>query len=186
MPTNTFNPAVPESANDILLGEGVLYKNYGEAGEAIIGATRGGSKLEIDRDIKEIAYDGAMGPTKGMRRYNRFVAKLVVNFLKLTYTNLAYGIPVTVTDGTDADGTYKKIAFDLDIVAADVLTNITFKGQKLDGEYCIIKVENALNIDNISLEFKEKDEVISEMTYTGFYTAAAPTTPPVVIQDEVA
>ncbi len=39
MPTNVFIPAVPEKANDILLGEGVLYKNYGEAGEAIIGAT---------------------------------------------------------------------------------------------------------------------------------------------------
>lgn len=186
MATNTFSPAVPEKANDLLLGEGILYKNYGEEGEAIIGATRGGSKLEIDRDIPEIKYDGAYGPTKGLRRYERFVAKLVINFLKLTYTNLAYGLPVTVSDGTDADGTYKKIAFDLEISSTDVLTNITFKGQKHDGSYCIIKLENALNIDKIELEFKEKDEVISEMTYTGFYTAAAPTTPPLTIQDEVA
>lgn len=186
MATNTFSPAVPQKANDILLGEGVLYKNYGEAGEAVIGATRGGSKLEIERAIKEVAYDGSYGPTKNMRRYERFVVKLVINFLKLTYTNLAYGVPVTVSDGSDPDGTYKKISFDLEIAAADVLTNITFVGQKHDGSYCVIKVENALNIDNISLEFKEKDEIVSEMTYTGFYTYAAPTTPPLIIQDEVA
>lgn len=186
MPTNTFSPAVPEKAKDILLGEGVLYKDYGEVGEAVIGATRGGTKLEIERTIKDVEYDGSMGPTKNMRRSERFVVKLVVNFLKLTYTNLAYGLNVTVSDGSDADGTYKKIAFDTSFADTDVLTNITFKGYKANGEYCIIKVENALNIDNIGLEFKEKDEVVSEMSYTGFYTYAAPTTPPLKIQEEVA
>jgi hypothetical protein len=185
MAIGVFSPVVPEKANDLLLGEGILYKNYGEAGEAIIGATRGGSKLEIERNIKQMAFDGAYGAHKGLRRYERFVAKLVINFLKLTYTNLAYGVPITVSDGTDQDGTYKKIAFDLDINASDVLTNITFVGQKHDGKYCIIKLENALNIDKIELEFKEKDEVVSEMTYTGFYSYATPTTPPLKIQDEI-
>jgi len=186
MATNTFSPAVIDKAKDLFLGEGVLYKDYGEAGQAVIGATRGGSKLEIERAIKDVEYDGSMGPTKGMRRTERFVVKLVVNFLKLTYTNLAYGLNVTVSDGSDQDGTYKKIAFNTTFASTDVLDNITFKGYKADGTYCIIKVEKALNIDNIGLEFKEKDEVVSEMTYTGFYTYSAPTTPPLKIQEEVA
>jgi hypothetical protein len=185
MAIGVFNPAVPESAKDILLGEGIVYKNYGESGEAIIGATRSGSKLEIDRSIKEIKFDGAYGPVKGMRRYERFVAKLIINFLKLTYTNLAYGLPITVSDGSDKDGTYKKISFDLEIAAADVLTNVAFLGYKENGDYCIIIIENALNIDKLSLDFKEKDEVTSEMSYTGFYTYAAPTTPPLQIWEEV-
>lgn len=184
--TNSFNPAVPEKSNDILLGEGVVYVNYGEAGEAIIGATRGGSKLEIDKTLKEIGYDGAYGPTKDLRRYERYVVKLIINLLKLNYTTLCYGVPVTVSDGSDIDGTYKKISFDLDFEASDVLDNVTFAGQKQDGSYCIIKVENALNIDNLSFAFNEKDELVSEMTYTGFYTYAAPTIPPLVIHDEVA
>jgi hypothetical protein len=184
MATNTFSPAVIEKAKDLLLGEGVLYVNYEEDGQAVIGATRGGSKLEIDWSKKEVDYDGSMGPTKGMRRTERFVAKFVINFLKLTYTNLAYGLNVTVSDGTDQDGTYKKISFNLTFASTDVLKNITFVGYKADGTYCIIKLENAFNMDNISLEFKEKDEVVSEMTYTGFYTYAAPTTPPLVIQEE--
>lgn len=186
MPTNTFSPAVIHKAKDLLLGEGVLYYNYGEVSEAVIGATRGGTKLEIEWNKKEVDYDGSMGPTKGMRRTERFVAKLVVNFLKLTYTNLAYGLNVTVSDGSDQDGTYKKISFDTTFASTDVMTNITFKGYKADGTYCIIKLENAMNIDNIGLEFKEKDEVVSEMTYTGFYTYAAPTTPHLKIQEEVA
>jgi hypothetical protein len=186
MATNTFSPAIPQKAKDIMLGEGVLYYNYGEVSEAVIGATRGGTKLEIEWSKKEVEYDGAMGPTKGMRRTNVLIAKLIVNFLKLTYTTLTYGLNVTVSDGSDQDGTYKKIAFNTSWADTDVMTNITFKGYKASGEYCIIKLSNALNIDNISLEFKEKDEVVSEMTYTGFYTYAAPTTPPVVIQEEEA
>jgi len=185
MPIGVFSPAVPELAKDILLGEGIVYKNYGEEGEAIIGATRSGSKLEIDRSIKEIKFDGAYGPTKSMRRYETCVVKLIINFLKLTYTNLAYGLPVTVSDGSDKDGTYKKISFDLEIAAADVLTNVAFLGYKDNGDYCLIKVDNALNIDKIGLDFKEKDEVTSEMTYTGFYTYADPTTPPLEIREEV-
>lgn len=186
MSTNTFSPAVIHKAKDVLLGEGLVYKDYGESGQALIGATRGGSKLEIERAIKEMEYDGSMGPTKGMRRTERFVAKLMINFLKITYVNLAYGLNVTISDGSDVDGTYKKIAFDTDFDANDVLDNVTFKGYKADGTYCIIKVTKALNIDSIGLEFKEKDEVVSEMTYTGFYTYLAPTTAPLVIQEEEA
>jgi hypothetical protein len=187
MPTNTFSPAVIHKAKDLFLGEGALYKDYvSEADKGtLIGATRGGTKLEIEWSKKEVDYDGSMGPTKGMRRTERFVAKLVVNFLKLTYTNLAYGLNVTVSDGSDADGTYKKIAFRTNFESTDPMTNITFRGFKANGEFCVIILENALNIDNISLEFKEKDEVISEMTYTGFYTYAAPTTPPLAIREEI-
>jgi len=185
MGVNTFEPAVPQSAKDIMLGEGVLYVDYGEVGEAVIGATRGGSKVEIEREIKEVEYDGAMGPTKGMRRTGRFVVKMVINFLKMTYVNFAYGLNVTVVDGTDQDGTYKKITFNTTFASTDVKTNITFKGYKANGKYCIIKIGHAMDIGNVGLEFKEKDEVVSERTYTGFYTYLAPTTPPLTIQEEI-
>jgi len=180
-----FSSTIPE-AGDILLGEGIVYKDYGEVSQAVIGATRGGSKLQIEKPIKVVAYDGAYGETKEMRRTELYIIRLVINFLKLSYTNLAYGLPITVTDGSDADGTYKKITFDLEIAAADVLTNITFKGKKMDGNTSLIKVLNALNINPISLEFKSKDEVVAEMTYTGFYFAATPTVPPLEIWDYVA
>lgn len=182
MAIGVFNPSVP-TANDIMLGEGILYKNYGTGGQELIGATRGGSKLEIERNIKEIAFDGAYGATQGLRRYEKFIPKLIVNFLKLTYSNFIYGLPVSVADGTDQDGTYKEITFDLDINASDVLSNVTFVGQKQDGKVSLIKLLNALNIDSITLDFKEKDEITSEMTYTGFYTSADATIPPIEIWD---
>jgi hypothetical protein len=185
MGINTFAPAVPEKAKDILLGEGLVYKNLGESGEALIGATRGGSKLTIERVIREVEYDGAMGPTKGMRQYDTFVAKLAINFLKINYVNLAYGCNITVSDGSDQDGTYKKIAFDTDFAATDVITNVGFQGYKADGTYCKIIVQNAFNMDDIGFEFNGMDAVVSEIVYTGFYTYAAPSTPPFNMDEEI-
>jgi hypothetical protein len=64
MPKGVFTPEVPAD-NDLLLGEGIVYINYGEAGEAIIGATRDGSKYEEEKVIRTMQYDGAYGKTKG-------------------------------------------------------------------------------------------------------------------------
>lgn len=184
MATNSFVPVPIDKAKDLLLGEGTLYIDYDEVSEAPIGATRGGTTFEIERSIKEVEYDASMGATKSMRRYERCIARLVINFLKLTYTNLAYGLNVTVSDGSDVDGTYKKISFDTDINSTDVLTNLTFYGKKANGKYCLIKLLNVFNTGNISFEWKSKDELVGEMTYTACYAYATPSTPPFEIWEE--
>lgn len=186
MATNSFVPVPIDKAKDLLLGEGTLYKDYDEISEAAIGATRGGTTFEIERSIKEVEYDGAMGATKGMRRYERCVVRLVINFLKINYVNLAYGLNVTVSDGSDQDGTYKEITFDTDLNSTDVMTNLTFYGKKADGSYCLIKLLNVVNTGNISLEWKAKDELVGELTFTACYAHATPSTPPLEIWEEIA
>lgn len=171
-----FTPIVPADS-DILLGEGIYYADYGEVGQAIIGATRGGSKVEIEKVIKEMEYDGAYGHTKELRRYTRYVPRFMVNLLKMTYTSLGYAMPM---DSTDL-GDYKEMVWRLNIEDTDYLTNITFVGNKHDGTEVIIKILNPLNDGNIVLDFKEKDELVSELQYTGHYAAATPTTPPILI-----
>jgi hypothetical protein len=178
MAKGVFTPEIPTD-NDILLGEGVFYADYGEVGEAIIGATRGGSKLEVERVIREMPFDGAYGPHKGLRRYERYAPKFTVNLLKMTYLSLSYGMPCDTSD----EGNYHELVFRLNIEDADYLTNIAFVGKKHDGKPCIIIIYNALNDGNISLDFKEKDEVVGEMQYTGHYDDSTPTTPPLEIRD---
>lgn len=178
MAYGVFTPQVPDQ-NDLLLGEGLIYYNYGEGSQALIGATRGGSKLQIDRTIRDMPYDGAYGVTKGLRRYEKCIPRLIVSLLKLSYVSLAYGLPCTVTD----KGDYHEIAFDLEIVDADYCTNIAFIGQKHDGKACKIFIYNALNDGNINFNFKEKDEVVGDLTYTGHYGTTTPTVPPVEIWD---
>lgn len=177
-------PVVIDKAKDILLGEGVVYVNYGEAGEAILGATLGGSKLEIEQEIRPLEHDGMLGNVKNKRRPIEYKVKLIVNLLKLSYTNIPYGLNVTVSDGTDSDGTYKEMTFDTDFNASDVLDNVTFKGYTADGKFTVITVKNAFNIDSVELDFKEKIELSTELIYNGFYLNTTPSDPPIHIDVE--
>lgn len=178
MSSGVVTPQVP-NANDILLGEGTVYANYEEAGEAIIGATQSGSKFVIDIKTIDPKIDGVYGPVRDLKRIDKMIPHLIVNFLKLTYISLAYGVPCTVTDMGD----YHQIDFNLNIEAADVLKNVAFIGQKHDGKACKIIVQNSLNVGNIDLNYKEKGEVTSEMDYEGLYAYATPTTPPFEIRE---
>jgi hypothetical protein len=173
-----FDPTAPDD-NDIFLGEGVFYRDHGEAGERILGATAGGSKFEIMKEVRAIPVDGAYGEVKGLRRYTRYVPSFTVNLLKIDY--------LTLTDGVNADysdeGDYKEVTFRINLEDTDYLDNVTFVGNKLDGKACVIKIENVLNDGNIELEHKEKDELVSEMMYTGHYLRTALTTPPFEIHE---
>jgi len=181
---NVVNPVVP-NAEDILLGEGVYYRDFGESGEEIVGATRGGSTIKIDGSIKEIEFDGAYGKVENMRRTERNVPMFVINFLKMNADTLNLATTTDKVTGTDEIGSYTEVQIRLEIKPTDVLTNLTFVGYKASGEFCRAKLYNVLNISPIQLEFKDKDEVVSEMTYTGFYFNDAPTVLPLDIDEEV-
>lgn len=173
-----WTPVAPEKAEDLTLGQGLLYYNLGESGEAIIGAVRGGSELRLNRTIVERKHDGALGPIKGTREVTIFKPQLLINFLGINYTNLAYGNPITVSDGSDADGTYKKMIFRAQIESTDICTNIGFKGYKMNGDIVKILLLNALNVDPISFGHKNKDDVVVPMVYTGFYSYSSLSTVP--------
>lgn len=91
MANGVFTPQIPVS-NDVVLGEFKAYKNYGLPSQLLLGATRGGAKLAIERKIKDINFDGAYGnqlDSNGVPlvRYETFVAKLSLESLYLKYFN---------------------------------------------------------------------------------------------------
>lgn len=80
-------PTVPQQ-NDVVLGEFKIYGNYEKPSEIELGATRGGCKVDLERSIKEIKFDGAYGAVKGLRRYEKFMVKITANMLCLKYANI--------------------------------------------------------------------------------------------------
>lgn len=184
MATGVFSPAPIEKSKYIWLNEGIIYGNYGSDNYQI-GVTRGGSVFLLTKMIKEIIYDGAYGPVKGLRRCTKCEGTLNINFLKLNYENIAYGNSITIADGTDKDGTYKEYQFRLNYESTDVLTNLVYKGSKHDGTDCIIYIYNALNIGGQKFTMMEKNELVSPQMYKGFYAYATPTTVPVEIFDYI-
>jgi len=91
MAVGVVTPVVPV-ANDIVLGEVKLYANY-ECPDAFeLGALEGGIKLDIQRKIDEIKFDGGYGmylDSAGipLRRYNEFNVKVTAESLVLKYEN---------------------------------------------------------------------------------------------------
>ncbi|OGS41371.1 MAG: hypothetical protein A3K77_06350 [Euryarchaeota archaeon RBG_13_31_8] len=86
MPKGVVTPTVPD-ANDIVLGEFKVFANYELTTELELGACQGGCKVDIERVIKEIKFDGAYGPVKGLRRYESFNASVTLEMLCLKYFN---------------------------------------------------------------------------------------------------
>lgn len=79
-------------ANDVIMGEFKAYYNYGKPSQKLIGATDGGCKIDIERKIREIKFDGAYGPyldSAGIPliRTDELIARISLEALYLKYFN---------------------------------------------------------------------------------------------------
>jgi len=169
--------ATPEN---LVLGAGAIYFNYGEVSEAVIGATRGGSTFTVEREIREVEQDGALGPIMGLRQKTRIVPILKVNAMELTTTTLPkFYAGMTVTT---SNPNYDVVTEDSDIVAGDYLTNVAFVGENLAGEDVVIIIKNALGDGALEAAAEHKNELVPEVQFTGHYASSALTTVPYEIR----
>lgn len=145
----------------IILGEGVF-----AIGATDIGLTRGGGQFTVERENRQVNADGDRGPVKGRIRITGSTARLVVNQLEILAENLTKMFPgtkLTTDNGTDT-WTGKQ-----DIEDTDYNDTVTWTGRTMDGRACVITIKNAINLENIDWSMVEKDEVVSQLTYTATY-----------------
>lgn len=146
----------------ILLGKGI-FRIDGEA----IGATQGGGKFTLEREYRDTAVDGAPGKIVGMTHKEGSTPTLELNHLEIISDDILKRHPaLKKVEGTDGKST--KITGAGDIRMDDYHT-VEFVGYTKDGREVIITVENAINLENIEFEVKEKSEVIDKCTFTGTY-----------------
>lgn len=159
--------AKASKTNETLLGEGVFY-----VGEVPIGLTRGGGQFLVERETKQIEADGDRGYVKGRIRFTKIVPKLVINTLQIIGDNLPKMYPaLKVTEEEDG----KKIVTGTgEIVESDYHNVVKFVGLTDKGKEVVIKVENAINLENIDWSMVDKDEVVPVLTYTGCYEEESP------------
>jgi hypothetical protein len=96
---------VPVSS-DIIMGEFKAYYNYGLPTQLLIGATQGGAKIDINRVIEEIKFDGAYGPTLDsdgvpLIRMRELTGKVTLESLYLKYFNKK------IISDCESDGTWE-------------------------------------------------------------------------------
>lgn len=156
------------TANRLVLDSGALYINYDEAGQALIGATRGGAVFSIEQEIREIPLDGALGPVKNLRRITRSMPKLTFTMLEFTLADLKRYLPeaASTPNGNWDDITRSQA----NIASGTYITNVALVAE-LSGttQPVICKVKNALFIQSFALTTVDKDEGNLPLEAVGHY-----------------
>lgn len=161
-----------ETAKRMILDAGVVYINYGEVDERILGATRAGSEFVVEQDIREIEVDGLRGPTKGYRRVIEEHVRLNVNLLEMTAANVEIALAgSSVTSTVDNDIVTRSMEMD----QITYLTNIALVADYTDvsGNPVIIILKNALADGDFSMSAEDRDETTVELQFTGHFDPAA-------------
>jgi len=143
------------------------FTNFSSLG-TLLGATRGGSQITLEQEIKDMEVDGARGPVIGSRRITMIKASLTVNFIEHTLANLKRALVGSESAVFETD--WDAITRALVIEDADFLTDITIVGEVSgDSDGMAIKLDNTISDGNFELTFADKEEGVVTMTFTAHF-----------------
>lgn len=156
-----------------LIDAGAVYTGFTTFASpgTLLGATRGGSQLTIEQEIKDMEVDGARGPVQGGRRITMVKATLTVNFIEHTLDNLKRAL--VGSDSAVSEVNWNAITRALIIEDADFLADITIVGEVSgDADAMAIKLDNAIADGNFEVTFADKEEGVVTMVFTAHFLPA--------------
>ena len=164
----------------MLIDAGAVFKDYGLASEALIGATSGGNEFAIAVKTRDVKVDGLKGSVKGLTRIVSTDVTLKVNFLELTTDILKMAL-MGVVDSTGVD--YDIITGKTEIALTDYIDNIAIVG-RLSGSLkpVVIILKNVLSSDGIKFSNKDSSDNILPVTFTASIDPNTPTVSPYEIR----
>ena len=174
---------------NLQLDAGALYKNYNPASDTpesaaakLIGATVGGSTFAATPEVRQVAVDGAKGPTKGYEAIDSWTCTLTTNLKEVSVESIKLALgAVTTAATTTAPTGYTKIEVK-DLADADYVDNITWIGRMSGSQKPImIIMKNALCLNGFSLQAQDKNEGQIPLVVTAHYDVAALDEVPVTI-----
>lgn len=160
--TKSAKAVTNKNPKNIVLGKGVF-----KIDDVMVGLTRDGGKFSVEFENRQISADGDRGPVKGRITRDAATPKLEINHLEVL-TSLTKLHPGTKEDNSSEPG-YTIVKGTGKIDDESDYHSVEFNGETKDGREISIKVENAINLENIEWDLKDKDEVIDKVTFTGTY-----------------
>ena len=156
---------------NILLGAGTIHRNLkwegGKWTGDIIGATSGGSSVEIKGEIKDIELDGALVKVKGLAVMLGGTATMEVNFAELS-TDVMKMAMLGEEGDSDAEG-YTMLQTKANISEGDYVDNFAFVGKTANGAKDIIVIlESALCTSGLKIEGKNKENAVIKLTMEAY------------------
>ena len=144
-----------DQIDNVQIDYGILYLNYGVAGERLLGPTRGGGDFKATAKIREIDFDGSRGKTKGMQVVDGIDASLGVTLLDTSMDNLAMAMPYADYSAGAITAKQSNIGI---IPGSTYINNITEFCKTIGGGYKKITLYNAMAEGDFSLAAKPKAE----------------------------
>lgn len=179
-----------KTAENLLLDAGAFFINF-EVGQdtyesakatKLLGATRGGGKFTAKPKIRSIEVDGVKGLAKGLQVIDEWEVGMEANILEVTPEMLSKALTSAEKDESSVVEGYEKIVAKNYIELDDYIKNVTFIGKlSKGGKPIIIQIYNALNMEGLSLQTKDKDEAVIAMKFAGTYDTGSLDTPPFAI-----
>lgn len=144
-----------QQIENIQIDYGMVYVNFGESGERMLGPTRGGGTFTASKNLRDIEFDGRKGKTKGMQVVDEINAMLSVTNLDTSMESLALAMPYATFDGTSITCTSQNIGVMPD---SAYLINIAMFAKVIGGGYKKITLYNAMSENDFSLAAAPKAE----------------------------
>ena len=162
-----------DTYKNLVIDSGAVYKNYGEAGEALLGATRGGNTFTVEQEVRNMEVDGAKGPVKGFRRITNVTASITANFVEFSkeVLNLAM-VGSDIADYPDTPSkTHDQITRALEIAIGDYLTNIAIVGEVTGNSTypCVAIIKNVIADGNLEISHAPNDESVVAVTFKAHF-----------------
>lgn len=162
-----------------IFGAGVWFRNYNTAQTVaqnvtagrLIGATKGGNEVTIQRDSKNFGeeLDGALGKIKGMTKLIKDTALMKATFAEISEDLLLDALPGCTFS---ADGS-KLVLVPGEITDADFLDNIAWIGDYGDGEGNTgVIIKNPLSYEPLVLAPTDKDNATLQLAMEAHYDPA--------------
>jgi len=164
---------------DIILGDGVFSVGASSSTATAIALTRGGGNFSVEREFRMIEADGDYGPVKERIRLIKEVAKLNMKNLEIVPANMEDYYPAASASATAGSTTSTFTTRSLTTnVTSDDYQWVQWQGYNKAGRSVLITLENAINLENLSWDLIDKEEIINELTFQAAYLGTARTTVP--------
>lgn len=156
-----------EMVENIQIDHGIIYENYGEENQKLIGPTRGGGNFKVERTYRNIEYDGMKGDTQGLTTVDDENATLTVKTLNASLDTFAEKLPgAKITKDSSSQKITKIESGDLGIIPDDAyIKNVTIFAQLISGEFRKITIYRALDKNGLDFSAVQKAEGEIEMAY---------------------
>lgn len=144
-----------EQIENIQIDEGLIFLDYGEETETLLGPTRGGGEFNATANIRDIDFDGRTAKTAGTQVIEEQEASLKVNTICMSQENLALSYPGAII--SEDKKTVKNPKCGL-IPETAYRKNVTMFAKLIGGKYKKITINNPMHEGSLGVKAVPKGE----------------------------